>query len=611
MTKRVHVPEADEVPGDPGAVWSSWAKPEEVDTFDEFTRRFWNNELTPDEYKAFRLQNGVYGQAQGDMRMVRVKIPAGGLNAAQLDALAELAEGTPRGAAHVTTRQNFQYHFVDAKNATAFLEKINAVGLTTREACANSLRTMTACHRAGVCAMEPFDVSPYAAAATSYFLRNPMNQTLPRKFKVSFSGCRTGCALPLIHDIGAVAAVRPGADGREERGFELYLGGGLGAQPKAARRLEEFTPAVDLLPSMAAVVRVFDRHGNREQKMLSRMKYTLEKLGWENFRTMVLREREKLKMACAGDFFPDIDVWTEKPGAPPDAGTRMAWTHHAPPDGDEYQRWLLTNVAAQKQVGYVLVHVRLLLGDVTAAQLRALADIVRRFSNGTLRTTIQQNFALRWVPQSALSEVYALLKSAGLADAGAERLVDVTSCPGADTCQIGITSSRGMARALTKRLDEEVARIADLSGVRIKISGCPNSCGQHHIAPIGLYGGAKVFDGRTTPTYQMMLGGGLGDVDAAAPFAAPFLKIPAANVPDAVIHLVELYDEQRHPEEAFTAFIDRYGRERLKTEMAHFAELPPHAEAPHKYKDAATPLEEVGGHREEFVVKIGKSECGI
>ena len=608
MTKRVHVPEAEELPGDPGAVWSSWAKPEEVDTFDEFTRRFWNKELTPDEYRTFRLQHGVYGQSQAEMHMVRVKIPAGGLNADQLDALAELAERTPRSVAHISTRQNVQYHFVDSKSTTAFLEKLNAVGLTTREACANTMRTMTACHLAGVCAMEPFDVSPYAAAATRYFLRNPISQNLPRKFKVSFSGCRSGCALPLIHDIGAVAAVRPAADSREERGFELYLGGGLGAQPKAARRLEEFTPAADLLPTLAATVRVFDRHGNREQKMLARMKFTLEKLGWENFRSLVLRERDKLKLACAGEF-PEIDVWTEKPGVRADAGERLGWTRSTPPDGDEYQRWLLTNVVAQKQVGYVVVHVRLELGDINAAQLRSLAAIVRRFSNGTLRTTIQQNLALRWVPQSALGEVYALLRSADLAKAGAERLVDVTSCPGADTCQIGITSSRGMARALTARLNEEVSRIADLSGVRIKISGCPNSCGHHHIAPIGLYGGAKMFDGRTTPTYQMLLGGGLGDVDATAPFASAFLKIPAANVPDAVLFLVELYDEQRRPAEAFADFIDRYGRERLKSEMAPFIEIPSFAEAPHKYKDMATPLEEVGGRREEFALKAGKGEC--
>jgi len=608
MSKRDRVPDAEEVPGDPGAVWSSWAKPEEVDTFDEFTRRFWNKELSQDEYRAFRLQNGVYGQAQADMHMVRVKIPAGGLNADQLDALAELAESTPRGVAHVTTRQNFQYHFVESESAAPFLEKINAVGLTTREACSNTMRTMTACHKAGVCALEPFDVSPYAAAATRYFLRNPMNQTLPRKFKVSFSGCRRDCALPDIHDIGAVAAVRPGSDSREERGFELYVGGGLGAQPKAARRLEDFTPEADLLPTMAAIVRVFDRAGNREQKMLARMKYAVEKLGWESFRAQVLREREKLKLACA-DQFPALDVWTERPGAAAGAATRSAWTRAEPPDGDDFQRWLLSNVTAQKQPGYVLIHVRLELGDVTAAQLRALAAVARRYSNGTLRTTVQQNVALRWVPHAALGEVYPLLRDAGLAKPGAERLVDVTSCPGADTCQLGITSSRGMARALTARLEREVARIADLSGVRIKISGCPNSCGQHHIAPIGLYGGAKTIDGRQTPTYQLMLGGALGDVDAEKAFAEPFLKIPASNVPEAVARLVEIYDENRQPGETFNAFVERYGRDLLKAELAPLAELPPFAQAPEKYRDAATALEEVGGHRAEFAVKTGKGEC--
>jgi sulfite reductase beta subunit-like hemoprotein len=594
MTDHARVPDAEDMPGDPGAAWESWAKPEEVDTFDEFTRRFWNKELTPDEFKAFRLQNGVYGQSQGDMHMLRIKIPAGGLTAPQLDAMAGLTERTPRRVAHVTTRQNIQFHFVDLPEVKGFLDKINECGLTTREACSNTMRTMTACHRAGVCAAEAFDVSPYAAAATRYFLRNPMNQTLPRKFKVSFSGCRRDCALPLIHDIGAVASVRAG-----ERGFELYLGGGLGAQPKAARLLEPFTPVRDLLPTMASVVRVFDRNGNREQKMLARMKYAVEKLGWEAFQAQVVREREKLRLAWAGKF-PEIEEWTETagPGVPPSPS----------PNGSQdsaYTRWLDTCVQEQKQEGWLLIHVRLMLGDVTAAQLRTLAGIVRVYSNGTLRTTVQQNLALRWIPRDCLHEVYELLAAADLAKPGAERLLDVTSCPGADTCQLGITSSRGMARALTLRLEAEVAAISDLSGVRIKISGCPNSCGQHHIAPIGLYGGAKTYDGRATPTYQMMLGGG----DAAAPFSAPFMKVPAANVPEAVLHLVELYGEQRAPGEEFGAFIDRYGRARLKGEMAPYAELPSYQDAPHLYKDQATALEEVGGHRAEFVVKTGKGEC--
>jgi sulfite reductase (ferredoxin) len=603
MTDRIHVPDAEDLPGDPGSVWESWAKPEEVDTFDEFTRRFWNKELTPDEFKAFRLQNGVYGQSQGDMHMLRIKIPAGGLTAAQLDAMAELTLRTPRAVAHITTRQNIQFHFVDLPKVKGFLDKINDCGLTTREACSNTLRTMTACHRAGVCATEAFDVSPYAAAATRYFLRNPMNQTLPRKFKVSFSGCRRDCALPLIHDIGAVAALRLGADGHEERGFELYLGGGLGAQPKAARLLEPFTLVRDLLPTMAAVVHVFDRHGNREQKMLARMKFAVDKMGWEVFQAHVLKEREKLRFAWAGKF-PEIEEWIETagPGTSPRPSTEM-------PGDPAYQRWLDTCVQAQKQKNYSLIHVRLMLGDVTAAQLKTLAGVVRIFSNGTLRTTVQQNLALRWIHQDSISEVYELLKAADLVNPGAERLVDVTSCPGADSCQLGITSSRGMARALSERLEAEVAEIADLSGVRIKISGCPNSCGQHHIAPIGLYGGAKTFDGRTTPTYQLMLGGGLAGVDGPASFATAFLKIPAAKVPDAVLHLVELYADQRLSGEEFGVFIDRYGRARLKIEMAPFAELPPFSEAPHLYKDQATALEEVAGGREEFVVKTGKGEC--
>ncbi|MBI3289508.1 MAG: nitrite/sulfite reductase, partial [Elusimicrobia bacterium] len=558
-----YAPDAEEMPGDPGSAWESWARPDEVDTFDEF--------------KAFRLQNGVYGQVQGELHMIRVKIPAGGLTADQLDAMAALTERTPRAVAHITTRQNIQFHFVDLPKVKTFLERINAVGLTTREACSNTLRTMTACHRAGVCATEAFDVSPYAAAATRYFLRNPMNQTLPRKFKVSFSGCRRDCAMPLIHDIGAVAAVRS-VDGREERGFELYIGGGLGAQPKGARLLEEFTPVRDLLLTMAAVVQVFDRHGNREQKMLARMKFTVEKTGWDSFRSMALKEREKLRFAWAGKF-PEIGNWVERPGdAPENAPVPLADSGSA-----DYRRWLATCVQPQKQDGYALVHVRLPLGDVTAAQLVALSSIVRGASNGTLRTTAQQNLALRWIAREHLPDVYGLLKAADLAKPGAERLVDVTSCPGADSCQLGITSSRGMARALMSRLGER-DEIADLEGVRVKISGCPNSCGQHHVAAIGLYGGAKTVGGRSTPTYQMMLSG--------SPFAAPFLKIPAWNVPDAVLHLVELYARERAPKEEFGAFLERYGRQRLKGEMACFTELPPYRDAPHAYRDQATPLEE-------------------
>ena len=600
--KRVRVPDAEELPGDAGAVWGSWARPDEVDTFDEFVRRFWNKEITEDEFRAFRLQNGVYGQRQQGLQMVRVKIPAGGLNAEQLDCLAGLARSTPRGAGHVTTRQNLQFHFVKLEDSTEWLDKINAAGMTTREACSNTLRTMTACHRAGVCATEAFDVSPYAAAATAFFLRNPMNQSLPRKAKFSFSGCVSDCALPLIHDLGAVAMLQKDAEGVERRGFQLWLGGGLGAQPKAAQLLEAFTPEDKLIPTMAAVVRVFDRHGNREQKALARMKYLVAKIGIEKMRELVFAERAKLLAAFAGQW-PDLKVWVEgagTAGGPPSLA--------ALPGGDaEYERWLATNTQAQKQPGYALVHVRLELGDITADQLAALGAVVRAHSNGTIRTTIQQNFAIRWVRVDGLPEVYAALRTAGLAKPGAERLADVTSCPGADTCQLGITSSRGMARAVGAQIEANPA-LADLPGVRVKVSGCPNSCGQHHIASIGLFGGARTVDGRAAPTYQMMLGGGLGGADGT-PFGFAFLKFPAANAPEAVRRIVELYQRGKAPGEAFSAFVDRYGRDRLKAELAPLAELPSYDADPSKYRDLGTPQEDAAGGGAAFSVKTGKGEC--
>lgn len=600
---RLRVPDAEELPGDAGAPWRGWASEREVDTFDEFVRRFWAGELSEDEFKAFRLQNGVYGQNQPGVQMVRVKIPAGGLTAAQLEALAALAERTARRRAHVTTRQNVQFHFVKLEEAAGFLELVNASGLTTREACSNTVRNVTCCHKSGVFPGEPFDVSPYAAATAKFFLRNPMNQSLPRKFKISFGGCPKDCGLPLIHDIGCMAASRPAPGGALERGFKLYLGGGLGSHPVAAQLLEDFTPERELLVTLAAVVRVFDRTGNREQKMMARMKYCVERLGWPRFRELVLKERGKLRLAFGGQL-PAVDVWEEKPAA---RAVEPSLPSKAPDPG-LYARWLSTNVLAQKQEGYALVHVRLKLGDVTSDQLRALAAVVRRFSNGTLRTTVQQNFAVRWVPTALLPQAYAALDEAGLAAPGAERLADVTACPGADTCQLGICSSRGMARALSTAFEGELSRFADLPDVRVKISGCPNSCGQHHLAPIGLFGGARKVGERTAPVYQLMLGGSGGDPGPTSPFARPAARVPAQNVPAAVARLLELWERERQESEGFNAFVARVGAARLGEALEDLCELPPAEQAPRLYRDVATTEEEVG-RKERFELKLGKGEC--
>ena len=576
----------------------SFADEEEIDTFDEFVQRFFKGEISPEEFRRFRLQHGIYGQRQEGEQMVRVKIPWGGLTAEQLELLASIAEETPRQVGHVTTRQNIQFHFVKLDRVPGLMRQLGEVGLTTREACGNTIRNVVACHKAGVCPKEAFDVTPYAEATARYFLRNPMNQNLPRKFKISFSGCEEDCGLPVIHDIGAVGVLRT-EGGRTLRGFRLYLGGGLGPHPKAAQLLEEFTPEEALLVTLAAVVRIFDRFGNREDKNKARMKFVVEKLGFDEFRKLVLQERSQLKQTMAGRF-PKIDVREERAPASGAAERGPAPSVAASKGSEAYRRWLSTNVMPQKQEGYALVHVRLTLGDITAAQLKALAFAAREFGDGSARTTNQQNLALRWVPVERLPQLHRILSGVGLADPWAERLADVTCCPGADTCQLGITSSRGLALAIGELFSDGLKELADEAGIRIKISGCPNSCGQHHIANIGFFGGARKFGDRQVPTYQMLLGGNLGKV-GDAPYGRPFMKVPAKNIPAVVERLLLLYKEERAEGESFNGFVERYSFGKLREALKEFGELPAFEEAPERYRD--------WGAEEGFSIKTGPGEC--
>ncbi len=572
----------------------SWAKAEEVDTFDQFVQRFLKGEIPLAEFRRFRLQNGVYGQRQEGEQMIRVKIPWGGLTAAQLEVLAEIAAQSPRGVGHVTTRQNVQFHFMKLEQVTALLDRLASVGVTTREACGNTVRNITVGHCAGVCPKEAFDVTPYAEAVARFLLRNSMNQNLPRKFKIAFSGCPDDVGLTPIHDIGALADLQV-RDGKEERGFQVFVGGGLSSSPRIAQLLEEFTPAHQLLQTVAAIVRIFDRHGNRENKNQARMKFVLDKLGVEQFRKLVFQERAVVEATMAS-LIPAIELWEEKPphrdpSAPSDATVEGGDPH--------YFRWKATNVLQQKQSGYFIVQVCLELGDITPSQLRTLAFAAREFGDGTVRTTNQQNFVLRWIRLDRIRALYRLLASVGLARASAERLADVTACPGGDTCQLGITSSRGLATALGDVFKNGLSDLADEAGIRIKISGCPNSCGQHHIANIGFYGGAKKFNGQQAPTYQMMLGASLeqGQVE----YAKPVAKVPSKNVPGAVEALLRLYQAERQAGETFNQFLDRYGLDRLKVVLKPFTELPPASEAPDKYIDFNS--------EEEFSVQTGPGEC--
>jgi sulfite reductase beta subunit-like hemoprotein len=384
-------------------------------------------------------------------------------------------------------------------------------------------------------------------------------------------------------------------EGKEERGFRLYVGGGLGPSPRVAQLLEEFTPCDGLLPTVAAIVRVFDRLGNRENRNMARMKFVLNKLGIEQFRKLVLQERTGLVATLAGHL-PRVVVWEE--GRP----------HHEEPvpqgpsggSGDPANlRWRATNVLDQKQAGYAMVHVRLELGDITPIQLRTLAFAARQFGDGTVRSTNQQNFILRWVRIDRITSLYRVLASVGLAEPSAERLADVTACPGADTCQLGITSSRGLAAALGDLFRNGLSDLADEAGIRIKISGCPNSCGQHHIANIGFYGGAKKFHGLQAPTYQMLLGASLEGSQVG--YARAMARIPAKNIPGAVEALLRLYQGERQPREPFSQFLERYGVDQLKGVLKPFTELPPALEAPDHYLDYQS--------EEAFSIQTGPGEC--
>jgi sulfite reductase (ferredoxin) len=572
----------------------SWAETGEIDTFDQFVHRFWSGEISPDEFRRFRLQNGIYGQRQEGEQMVRVKIPWGGLSAAQLEVLAEMAAQSPRGVGHVTTRQNVQVHFIKLEQVTALMDRLASVGVTTREACGNTVRNVTVAHCAGVCPKEAFDVTPYAEAVARFLLRNPMNQNLPRKFKIAFSGCPDDLGLTPIHDIGGRATLRV-AEGKEERGFSLYVGGGLSSSPRIAQLLEEFTPAARLLPTVAAIVRVFDRHGNRDNKNQARMKFVLDKLGIEQFRKVVFQERAGLEGTMAS-LFPAIVLWEERP---PRRDVSAASRASVEPGNPHYLRWRATNVLEQKQRGYAMVHVRLELGDITSVQLRTLAFAAREFGDGTVRSTNQQNFVLRWIHVDSVHALYRLLASVGLATASAERLGDVTACPGGDTCQLGITSSRGLATALGDLFKDGLSDMADEAGIRVKISGCPNSCGQHHIANIGFFGGAKKFNGQQAPTYQMMLGASLeaGKVQ----YGKPVAKVPSKNVPGAVEALLRLYQKERQEGETFNGFLDRCGLDQVKLVLKPFTELPPASEAPDRYIDYNS--------EEAFTVQTGPGEC--
>ena len=551
------------------------ASREEIAEFGQLVEKYFLGEISPDEFKARRLHLGTYGiRGTKDVHMMRIKIPQGTLNAEQLECLADLAEDYSKNIGHLTTRQDMQLYWIPTREAPRAIAKAASVGLTTREACGNSVRNVTACHLAGVSPIEAFDVTQHAEATMRHFLRNPCSQKLPRKFKIAFEGCPTDHAKTAIHDIGAVAAIKE-EGGKKILGFRLYVGGGLGAAPMQAILLEPFTPTTELLRTCEAVVRVHDRLGDRKNKATARIKFVVKRLGPEAFRQEVFAEREKLPRYT----YPDMETAqaAEQPPIPRDVPV-------APQVNGSYTRWMFTNVMGQKQPGYSVVTIRLRLGDISSSQMRALAQIVRRYCGGQLRTAIDQNLILRWIRNEHVASLYSELEPIGLAEPEAGRLYDVTSCPGAETCQLGISASRGLSRALETRFKDVGLSGEDIENIRIKVSGCPNSCGQHHVADIGFFGGARKINEHLAPHFQLLLGG-LTD-EGKAVFGQPVMKLPARRIPDAVLRMLELYRKDRQSsQESFRAFATRVGADYWKRALDEFTTLPPYDQSPEAYRD--------------------------
>jgi sulfite reductase beta subunit-like hemoprotein len=538
-----------------------------------------------DATKSIRVRHGIYSlRGKAGQFIVRIRIPAGVLTAGQLETLATLTElsGWSEGA-HLTTRQGIEIAGLPAAEIPAALEQLEAVGLTTLRTGGPFVRGVVACPFSGVAQDEVFDVTPFALAVDRYFREHADFQKLPRKIKISFEGCAHDHVRTLVSDIGVRAARRDGA-----KGFRITIGGGLGASPKTALVLEEFVSVEKLFTVLEAVLRVFNRHGYRENRARARLKWLLADWGIEKFREAVraeLKGADTTWQTFSGRLSEIVEL---KPAV--GRGTKSASTDAG------FQTWRESNVHWQRQSGFASVLIRCPLGDLQPAQIRLIASAARQFAGG-LRTTIEQNILLRWVPEDLLPELYESLQCNSLAGASAEQLPDITRCVGATACLMAITNPRPAAEAIITVLEKELAADPSLRELRIRISGCPNSCGHHHASDIGLFGVSKNFHNRQVPHYALLLGG----VSSAEAFGARVLEIPALNVAQAVRQVVGFYQAERQAAESFPAFVSRVGLPALKQRLEPLTQVASPMEQPAFYHDL--------GSTQPFVVGARGGEC--
>ncbi len=577
----------------------------DIEKFEQMLVRYLAGDLEEDVFRVFRLGNGIYGQRQGGQnQMVRVKVPYGSIDAraARDDRVARRRVLARLGPHHHPPEHPVPLRAADEDPRGHATPRVGGAHDAARRAATRSA-TSRACHLAGACPHEVLDISPWAEAAFRHFVRNPLGQRLPRKFKINFSGCATDCGQAMFNDVGVIATTRTNDDGDVESGFRVFIAGGLGANPHPALALEDFTSREDLLPTIEALLRVFDQTGNRENKLRARMKWVVDTLGFDELKRRVLATR---KMLPASSTWPGgIPDVVEQLG---DAARRTRVRRRCRPSmgqgtpvtlkaRDPQARWDQANVVRGIANGRVSAYAYAALGDITGDQFRALASIQRELG-ADVRLTNRQNVVFRNLTEAQLPVLYERLQVIGMAEPGAELARDVVACPGADTCNLAVTQSRGLAKAIGDLLEEE--GLADVGGLRINISGCTNSCGQHHAVDIGFFGAERRAHDQAAPGYQMLLGGYVGQEQIH--FGDKALRLPAKTAPVAAVRVVRRFAEERQAGETFRGWLDRSGGAQvLAVGLADLDEFPLPAEGPEFYVDY--------GETGPYVKEIGESEC--
>lgn len=562
---------------------------EDILELNDKIQSFYAGEQDEDKFRSFRLARGVYGQRQEGVQMIRIKLPYGKLSADQLVRIADIADKYATEKMHCTTRQDIQIHYVKMADAPQLWAELEDAGITLKEACGNTVRNVTGAPVAGIDPQEPFDVTPYAHAFFEFFLRNPICQEMGRKFKVSFSTNDTDNALGFMHDLGLIPKIKEGV-----KGFKVLIAGGLGSQPMLAHDAFDFIPSNELIPFAEAVIRVFDKHGERTSRGKARMKFLIKKIGYEAFVELVEGQKsavinKKVEISEAG-FEADLSV------------LKTSFDQEIPVDEEAYKKWAATNVIDQKQDGYKGVAIRLTLGNLYNETARSLAAIVKEgFAANDIRVSVNQGFMLRFVPEAALVSLFNRLQPLGLVKPGFDSTIDITTCPGTDTCNLGIASSYGLSEELERLMAEEFEELIYNHDIKIKISGCMNACGQHNIANIGFQGMSIKKGAYVMPAMQILLGGGLNKENIPT-IADKVVKVPSKNAPDAFRGLLNDFSTNGLEGEYFNNY---YQRKIEEEKMYFFNLLKPFTKVEVLTDDYFVDW----GTNESYVKAVGVGEC--